>query len=335
MIHKISSDPEIYSIYVELPDNPLKNLNSYVLCSEGENLIIDTGFNRPECHKSLWEGIRELNLNLEKTSLFLTHLHSDHIGLAGDFAKLGCKIYMNGIDYDYFREIKSGNVWPYMESWFIEEGFPEEEMRLQKTGNQARLYEPEEVFPAVTVSDGTEFTIGKEQCRCIHTPGHTPGHMVLYLPQRQTIFAGDHILFDITPNISVYKSERQTLALYLDSLRKIRDLPVRRILPAHRTCNLNVKERIERLLAHHVERLTEIGYTVRQYPGSSAYEIASKITWSARGREWHEFSPNQKWFAMGETLAHLQYLLDKNIIAAQYVGGTKIYEFIKELRIQV
>ena len=110
MIHKISSDPEIYSIYVELPENPLKNLNSYVLLSGGEALIIDTGFNRPECRRSLWEGIRELNLNLEMTSLFLTHLHSDHIGLAGDFAKQGCKIYMSQADYTYFKEIKEGNV---------------------------------------------------------------------------------------------------------------------------------------------------------------------------------------------------------------------------------
>ena len=32
------------------------------------------------------------------------------------------------------------------------------------------------------------------------------------------------------------------------------------------------------------------------------------ITWSARGLGWEQFPPHQKWFAMGETLAHTLYL---------------------------
>lgn len=325
MIHKISSDPEIYSIYVELPENPLKNLNSYVLLSGGEALIIDTGFNRPECRRSLWEGIRELNLNLEMTSLFLTHLHSDHIGLAGDFAKQGCKIYMSQADYTYFKEIKEGNVWDYMERWFVSEGFPENEIVLQKSGNQARLYEPDVLFPAVQAEDGYEFVIGKERCQCISTPGHTPGHMVLYLPEHQILFAGDHILFDITPNISVYKSQSHTLSLYIDSLKKIQELPVRTLLPAHRNFNRNIRERIHRLLEHHAERLAEIAQAVKNNPDSTAFTIASKITWSARGRKFEEFSPNQKWFAMGETLAHLQYLLDHQVISVHFLNNVQVY----------
>ena len=94
--------PLIYRIAVELPENPLKALNSYVLRSGGKNLIIDTGFHRPECHTSLWNGIRELGLDLKNSVLFLTHLHADHIGLVGDFVEKGVPIYTGRIDYHHF-----------------------------------------------------------------------------------------------------------------------------------------------------------------------------------------------------------------------------------------
>ena len=57
MYEKIYSNPDIYKIYVPLPNNPLKNLNSYVVKTENKNLIIDTGFNMPECYEALTEGL--------------------------------------------------------------------------------------------------------------------------------------------------------------------------------------------------------------------------------------------------------------------------------------
>ena len=62
------------------------------------------------------------------------------------------------------------------------------------------------------------------ELRCIHTPGHTPGHMVLYLPRQRLLFSGDHILFDITPNIAVWSTVPHSLADYLASLDKLRGL---------------------------------------------------------------------------------------------------------------
>lgn len=43
MVEQLYHTPDIYRIYVPLPDNPLKYLNCYVLVSNGETLIIDTG----------------------------------------------------------------------------------------------------------------------------------------------------------------------------------------------------------------------------------------------------------------------------------------------------
>lgn len=314
MVTKVWDNPDIFCIQVDLPQNPLRFLNVYVITTPEQNLIIDTGFNRIECREALWNGIRELNLDLKKTSVFLTHLHSDHTGLAGDFVLHGCPIYMGKIDYFYLSEVKTGNNMNAVEELFRQEGFPAEDLARQGTENQGRRYSVAQMFPALLVENGSIIRLGKLELQCIHTPGHTPGHMVLYLPEEQLLFSGDHILFDITPNIAVWNGVPRSLEDYLASLDKIRTLKIQATFPAHRHGESDVYQRISALQAHHKERLEEIYQTIGKCPGCSAYQIAGMITWSARGLGWENFPPHQKWFAMGETLAHLRYLVDHSQI---------------------
>lgn len=325
MVTKVWDDPEIFDIQIDLPNNPLRSLNVYVITTPEQNLLIDTGFNRYECCAALWAGIRELGLDLNRTSVFLTHLHSDHTGLAGEFVEKGCPIYMGRIDYQYLDRMKNGDNLRAMEDLFLREGFPEEVLALQSKGNQGRRYGVKEMFPAQLVDDGAVIRLGSLEVRCIHTPGHTPGHMVLYLPRQQLLFTGDHILFDITPNIAVWNGVPRSLEDYLSSLDKIRSLPVRAAFPAHRHGESDVYRRIDALQAHHRDRLEEIRRTVEAHPGASAYQVAGMITWSARGLGWAQFPPHQKWFAMGETLAHLCWLADHGQVVREERDGRFAY----------
>ena len=50
------------------------------------------------------------------------------------------------------------------------------------------------------------------------------------------------------------------------------------------------------------------GFPTR-WPGRTAYEIAGSMAWSIRCRSWAEFPLTQKYFAVGEALAHLDYLM--------------------------
>lgn len=310
MTTKVWDDPAVYDIQLELPNSPLRNLNVYVIATPEQNLIIDTGFNRDECRSALWAGIRELGLDLSRTSLFLTHFHSDHVGLAEEFVPHGCPICMGRIDYQYLDGMKNGTKLSATEALFLEEGFPEDVLALQSKENQGRRFGVSQMFPARLVNDGDVIRLGDVEARCVHTPGHTPGHMALYLPQQQLLFTGDHILFDITPNIAVWTGVPHSLQDYLDSLDKIRALPVKAAFPAHRHGESDVYRRIDALQAHHRDRLEEIFRAVEAHPQSTAYDIAGYITWSARGLGWDRFPPPQKWFAMGETLAHLRWLED-------------------------
>ena len=94
MAELIYSNPEIYRINVPLTGNPLKNLNCYVIKDGGESAVIDTGFRMEECRRALMDGLHEIGVSPEHTKLLITHLHSDHIGLAASFDYPDTTIYM-------------------------------------------------------------------------------------------------------------------------------------------------------------------------------------------------------------------------------------------------
>jgi glyoxylase-like metal-dependent hydrolase (beta-lactamase superfamily II) len=72
--------------------------------------------------------------------------------------------------------------------------------------------------------------------------------MCLYAPEEGLFFAGDHVLFDITPNICSMGPETDMLGDYLRSLEKVRGLEVRVPFPAHRTTGrVSLRERIGEL----------------------------------------------------------------------------------------
>ena len=72
----------LYKLEIPLPGNPLRSVNSYVIITSDRNLIIDTGMNRRECMKAMELGLKELGVDIEKTDFYITHSHSDHLGLA-------------------------------------------------------------------------------------------------------------------------------------------------------------------------------------------------------------------------------------------------------------
>ena len=60
-----------------------------------------------------------------------------------------------------------------------------------------------------------------------------------------------------------------------------------------------------------------IRQAVQEQPGKTAYEIAGSITWKIRAKNWDDFPIGQKWFAVGETVAHLDYLVNRNRLTVQ------------------
>ena len=89
--------PGLWRLNIPLEGNPLKNLNSFLITGE-RNLLIDTGFNQPACKRAMDDQLREIGADLNRTDIFLTHLHSDHTGLSTYLHRPGCAVFLSGTD---------------------------------------------------------------------------------------------------------------------------------------------------------------------------------------------------------------------------------------------
>lgn len=310
MVEVIYKYPDIYKIDVPLKGNALKNLNSYVIMAGDTSIVIDTGFRTEDCKAALMAGLEELGISPAHTNLFVTHFHSDHFGLAQYFAHPDSKIYMGKTEYEYYLASRLQGYPMLRDQHLRESGFPADELAEARMTNPATKFTPSELFEVNTLLDGETVKIGDIEIEAIEVPGHTPGQMCFYIRKNKIMFLADHVLFDITPNIIKWHNVDNSLKLYLNSLDKISRYEVELPLPAHRHLAMKtMEERIEEIKRHHDRRADEICAVIEQNPGLNAYEIASKLTWSLHGATWQTAPKQQKWFAVGETDAHLDYLV--------------------------
>ena len=298
--------PSLYKIEVPLPGSPLKATNSYVIKGTERSLIVDTGWNREDCMEALVSGLKECSVDLKQADFFITHMHADHSGLVSSLAAEGARIYFGQADAEIIRS-STPEYWERMISFASKCGFPREDLERAIGNHPGRTYSPDNSLNFCILRDGDTIDIADYLFECVETPGHTPGHICLYEPSKKVFICGDHILFGITPNITLSSEERNPLREYLVSLDKVYDLEVELVLPGHRSVFRNQKGRIRELEQHHQTRLEEvIGILGRGK--QNAFQIASQMTWDIGYKSWALFPPAQKLFAFGEALAHLKYL---------------------------
>lgn len=311
----------IYKIAVPLPNNPLREMNAYLIKGE-KNLLIDTGFNRRECEEALREAFKELNI--EQTDLFITHLHSDHCGLVPQFASESSVIYAGETDGELIN-FEVGNLyWKMLDDLFIKYGFPKADFGRNTDIHPGRKYCHEEHVKFSYVAEGDILQYGDYSLEAILTPGHTPGHMCLYDRNKKILFCGDHILGTITPNICIELSAENPLRDYLHSLAKVEKLDVELLFTAHGTPIADVKGRIHELYQHHEHRLGEV-LQILDASWTTAYDVASHMEWEIPCKTWHDFPAPQKWFATGEAISHLQYLYFEGKVLREEKDGIYLY----------
>jgi len=313
--------PNLYRIKVPLPQNPLKAINSYVIKAQGQSLIIDTGMNREECLNAMLSGLKELDVDLKKADFFITHLHSDHLGLVSNLTTDTSVVYFNQPDAD---TIKLNSYWEQVPIFARMNGFPENELQRAIKNHPGLEYSLEGHVDFCILKEGDTISIGDYLFKCIETPGHTKGHMCLYEPSKKLLVSGDHILIDITPNIALLSNEGDPLNEYLMSLDKVYNLDVELVLPGHRRTFKNHKGRIEELKYHHQARVNEV-LSILEKGNQNAFQIASQMSWDMTYEFWYQSPSLQKWFAFGETIAHLKYLEEKGKIRREMQGQKVVF----------
>lgn len=330
MARKLSEG--LWQLDIPLEGSPLKNLNSYLLVGEGRSLLIDTGFRMPSCLEAMESELAGTGVDRRHMDIFLTHLHSDHAGLAPQLLRGDGQIYISDRDADGLAACQTEAYWRRMYDGYERNGFPHGELEELWTTNSAKTAGPRDWDGrCVRLRDGDILRRGGRVLRCVLTPGHTPGHMCLYDAAAKRLFSGDHILFHITPNICRWTTMTDALGSYLNSLELTRGLETAELLPAHRSETGELRARVDELKAHHARRLDATLRAAREHPGLTACEIAGLTPWRIRSRSWAEFPPMQRFFAVGETLAHLDYLALRRRVRSGTVNGIIVYEAAEDL----
>ena len=321
---------DIYRIEVPLPKNPMKLLNSYLIRSYGRRLVIDTGFNRPECKEALMSGLKELNVDFDRTDLFLTHLHADHSGLLFSVKTEKNRAFAEEREAKVVNMLHKDEYWDHIYEEFRKAGLklPKEEAVATHPGV---MWRPDGEIDFTYITDGQTMTVGDYNLRCIVTSGHSPGHTCLYDEEREILFAGDMILGDITPNLCYELYLDDPLTDYVNSLRLLEKLPIKTIFVGHRNMLQDIYGRIDSLKVHHTKRCAEALHTLKNYGPMDSWDAAANMTWKIDAKNWEGFPPSQKWFATGEADAHMVFRYHSGKVRMHYDDdGVKIYEYVDD-----
>lgn len=274
----------------------------HVNCFIGETnsgwAVIDTGLHRQPTI-NLWEKTLH---NKNVTKIIITHYHPDHFGYAGALQKkTGAKVLMTETDYETAKLAWKDEFIQSFHTYYKWSGVPESlsEQMIANTGKFKQLTSPQPIINDY-LTEGSRLQFGRYEYEVIFTPGHSKGLITLFNKEKSVLISTDHILPKITPNISYwFVGDLNPLKSYLDSLEKVKKLDASYVIPSHGRPFYNANKRIDEIIAHHDERLE---FILDQLTNKmTAYEVCQKLF--PKQLTVHEMS-----FAIGETLAHLEYL---------------------------
>lgn len=224
----------------------------YLLCGSERSLLIDTGLGI--CNISEVVG----RLTDKPVTAVATHIHWDHIGGHQYFPDF----YAHGEELDWLNG-----------------GFPLSKETIQEMvvdrcelpeGFDVSTYEMFQGKPTRVLKDGDEIDLGGRKIFVLHTPGHSPGHMCFWEPERRALYTGDLVYKD---TLFAYYPSTDPEA-YLASLEKTGKLPAEHIFPAHHS--LDIHPEIVIRMRDAFRRLKAEG---RLHHGSGTFDYGDWAVW--------------------------------------------------------
>jgi hydroxyacylglutathione hydrolase len=141
------------------------NTNAYVIydVSTLEALVID-----PATDEILPKISDLISSGLKVVGIIATHGHADHVcGVKGLRELVGCKFMLHELDVEVLKESVE---------WALEWG-------IDISFNDVR--------PDILLKGDEVLRLGSDEIQIIHTPGHTPGSITIYIPSSKVLFTGD------------------------------------------------------------------------------------------------------------------------------------------------
>lgn len=228
-------------------------------------------------------------------AVLVTHYHIDHAGLAVRWAEAGARVLAGAMDVP---ALLSGRDWyeertPLRLEALRRHGCPPEviEAQREQAGRHGYRWEPCPPNSVEAVADGTEFDLeGGTRLRVISAPGHTPGNLVGWVEATGELYSGDTLLPGTIPTPGLHfpsvggldgpdgapGPRWPSLPPFLHSVRRLRQLPIRRILPGHGDVVDEPGKLLDRFEAHHERRAAAIRRLLGEQ-ADTAYGVARRL----------------------------------------------------------
>lgn len=286
----------------------LNHINLWLLRDAGTWAIVDTGVYNDES-KDVWRRLLD-GLGSRVDRIIVTHMHPDHSGCAGWLChELGAELWMSREEYllcrvlaaDTGRKAPSTGV-----EFYRAAGFPDAALdRYQAMFGMFGRLVSEMPESYVRLQDGERLVIDDTEWEVLMGRGHSPEHACLFDSERNLVISGDQILPTISSNVSVFPTEPRANPLkdWLSSLRRLKErLPADvLVLPAHGRPFRGAHERLDALIAEHVDGLDALLEHCRE--PRRVVDVFAALFRNA-------VADNQLIMATGESIAHLNYLMD-------------------------
>jgi glyoxylase-like metal-dependent hydrolase (beta-lactamase superfamily II) len=303
----------------------LNHVNVWLLEEDDGWTVVDTGCATPEI-VAAWETLLSGPMGGRPVRrVVATHGHVDHIGLSGwmvsrfDAEYVGTFAEWIWARVSHMHDVPGSNDAHH--SYLVRNGFDDAAAaRLVKSRH--RFIDLSSPVPGsiTEIRDGETIRMAGRDWRVIATRGHAFEHASFHDAQSGLLIAGDHLLPKISPVIAVYEMTPKSDPLedYLTSFPQFDDVADDTlVLPSHGNPYYGIRERIEELREHHHRRLDATAEFLRQ--PRSAVELA-------RAMFPHIEGPDNIGFALGETLAHINHLVRKDIVAdVSEIAGSAIF----------
>lgn len=306
--------PGVFWLRMPLP-MALDHINLYLLEDTDGWWIIDTGISHGPTQE-LWEHIFSTHLGGKPVkAVVATHWHPDHIGMAGWLCdRWKAAFYMTQTEYlsglTYSRMTKDHFGWAN-EQHQVRLGRNPEQIAaaVSRNSGMSQICRP---VPSSyrRLEDGGRLTINGVRWRVVVGNGHSPEHACLFSDSLNILISGDQVIPRITSNVSVGGNEPEgnPLKEWLSSHERFLELlPADAlVLPAHNAPFYGLHYRLRYLIDHHEDHLLALEDACAKR-ASNAEELLPVLFK-------RELDDNHIGLALGECLAHLNFLLNRGQI---------------------
>lgn len=303
----------------------LDHINLWLLRDGHGWTIVDCGYTSDDT-RSQWEQVFSRYLGGRPvTRVIATHYHPDHLGMADWLtARFGVELWMTTGEFLTGHAVREGSAGfdrDRLTALFRLHGLDRERLAALSVRNDAyRRGVPAIPGSYRRIRDGERIAIDGRGWLVVAGYGHSPEHAALHCPELDLIISGDMVLPRISTNVSVWgpEPEGDPVGLFLASLARLRKLPqTTLVLPSHGRVFRGLHPRIDALCAHHRARLNELLAACRE-PATAAQALPVLFR--------RQLDTHQVFFAMGESIAHLNYLWHRGL-ARRSVGEDGVCRF--------